>query len=180
MPTINFPKNALKSHKIVDVTQIYYLFASSDLPNGLVQVQAINTVNEGPAYNWRIVPEAYKPMLKTIFRRLELLKHAATDDTTKGENLRHIQCAQQNLVHLDMVLDSFWRETAIACKKNEMGRDWRSKTLDRWLCVEYFVRRHSPEAIAAWEARYPQNESALNGSIDTLGILRYVICHDFR
>jgi hypothetical protein len=55
----------------------------------------------------------------------------------------------KNIVYLDKVLDTIWKEVLKA--GNSVTANWRSETLDEWLIIEFVVGRHDHDHINALE-----------------------------
>ena len=70
------------------------------------------------------------------------------------------------LKYTDTVMDMMWEEARLATQKNEMKVDWRSKILDQWLLMEFFVKQHSPVALAQHQKQnLPLDMAALPESL---------------
>ena len=40
-----------------------------------------------------------------------------------------------------------WEQCRAAAVADELGSDWRCPALDRWLCLEFYVRRHGIDDV---------------------------------
>jgi hypothetical protein len=164
MSLVVFPSKKPTKTQLANITQIEYtIWKYDETDKNLIHLLAFN--NRRPMtdpsdpdpnpYPWRLIPVAYALSLSLALYRFEILKVAATDTAANGGDRDHIETAAINLHYLDMVLDQFWIDSDAAIEADEMNGDWRCDTFDRWIRVEFYVRKQSPDAISDWEAANP-------------------------
>lgn len=56
------------------------------------------------------------------------------------------------IAYTDNVLDAIWEEAND--EGDAINADWRSDTLDKWLIIEYYVGRHSPDDLSAYDSEH--------------------------
>jgi hypothetical protein len=120
----------------------------------LIEIWSFNNLvprDDDNPYEWRTMPSAYTIYLNCAFFRLETLKHAVQHamQHTTGEQRLMIPLKQQ-LLHLDITLDQVWEEAREADANDWMNGNWRSKTLDEWLVIEFHLQRHNTYDINAF------------------------------
>jgi hypothetical protein len=49
--------------------------------------------------------------------------------------------------YTDGVIMEAWDQCRDAAVTDELGPDWRCPALDRWLCLEFYIKRHSIEDV---------------------------------
>lgn len=178
MSLIAFPIKKPTTIQLSNTAQIEYSFWKySKHDKNLIHVRAFNNcrpitnpgVTDPNPYPWRVIPVAYSMSINFALYRLEILKVAAKDTVANGGNRNHIETAAINLHYLDMVLDQFWDNASVAVEADEMNGDWRCDVFDRWLRAEFYIHKHSPDAISDWEVANPDIAWS-NVPISDLGI----------
>jgi hypothetical protein len=185
MELVIFPKQKPSKRRLADIYQIEYTIwkQHKDDPN-LLALRAYNNqrpitsedTHDPNPYPWRLIPVDYAYAMSIAFCRFEMLKIASQDTEIYGGNGEHIKTATINLHYLDMVLDEFWVDAKAAVEEDKMDSNWRSDHIDRWLRAEFYIHKHSPDAIADWEANNTGIEWT-NTPIDALGTNPHAI-HD--
>jgi hypothetical protein len=146
-PTVKNPSKA----KVDRISQIEFSIHCPKGPDrNLIEIWGFNNLipedSDNP-YVWRTMPSAYTIYLNRAFFRLENLKYAV--DHAKGDQ-KVMLLLKHHLLHLDTTLDKVWEEAREADINDEMNANWRSKTLDQWLTIDFYIQRHNVYDIDAF------------------------------
>ena len=129
------------------------------------------------------MPSAYITFLKRIFFRLEVFQEISKEKKL-APGKKQYQAVLENLSHVDRTLDKIWEEASDAMEADLMNNTWRSRFLDRWLVVEFFLQRHAPFDIRVFEEKEVGNAALLRSDPFTLGIIlftkSYIFIHSSR
>lgn len=126
-----------------------------------------------PPTLWTIFPAAYQNHIRRLIDRNNIFFFAfdwITDGSysvvkDKDAILNRLKCY---INYNDRVLDKIWSEAQNAEKKDSLGPEWRSPTLDRWLTIDYHIGGHTPDDIKLFLAE--QNISELEDDPTELGM----------
>lgn len=163
-PTIKNPTKA----KINDITQIDFFIKTLNGPD-LIEIWSLNNLqSSAEGYFWCSMPAAYAIYLSRAFFRLENLKCAVKHG--KGE-IAVMVALKQHLIHLDTTLDTIWEEAWEAEKNHQMVGNWRCKTLDQWLTIEFYIQRHNTFDIEVFIEEDSGNMEKLKQDPFDLGML---------
>lgn len=91
------------------------------------------------------LPLTLKHHFSLFLYRLDLLSFCACWDGATIE-------VRMNAKYLAMVLDRIWEEALQERHEynEDISMDWRSETMDVWLCIEGRVGRHDPDSVEAY------------------------------
>lgn len=149
--------------RLSNILQITYGVGECDSEN-IIEIKSVNFYEPDKLYLWHYFLVSYKSHLMRIFYRLSLLSYfcqalGGPPDETKD--------VKRHPGNLDSQLDKVWAECLEAMNDERMDSSWRSIVFDRWLTVEYHVRRHDRMHIE----NYIESEGTdwLNVGIMSLG-----------
>lgn len=168
---VTFPKTKANKHAIQRILQLEWELAASTTA-GMIEVSGfINLVprTEENPYPWCEVPMTYRKPLGIALFRYEILKIAAMDTVAQGGNKEHIDSANINLVYMDKILTRFFDDA-----KGSVDLVGRYDTFVKWIRTEFYVRKHNPDDVSAWELLNPNIDLAL-GTIEDLGMILLLI-----
>jgi hypothetical protein len=133
----------------------YVLEFDEDDNDGMLDVYEVNTLklkHESHSH-WRRFPAAYLTFLNRILYRFELylnihdVIHANRADYSSMSNKYSIRMLKLYIQYTDGVIMEAWDQCRDAAVADELGPDWRCPALDRWLCLEFYMKRHSIEDV---------------------------------
>lgn len=121
--------------------------------DGMLDVYEINILKpKNEARNhWRRFPAAYFAFLKRFLYRFEL--YVDIHDINNEERGRHsftknsLRELKLYIQYMDSVLVDAWEQCRVAAVNDELGPDWRCPALDKWLCLEFHIKRHNIEDV---------------------------------
>ena len=158
----------------------YELAFDEDKNDGMLDVFEVNTLRpkHQSRSHWRRFPAAYLPFLKRFLYRFELyldvydIVHGMRGDSLLSKD--SVQKLKQYIQYMDGVVMEAWEQCRAAAADDELGADWRCPALDKWLCVEFSVKRHDIEDVELYNIEH--SGAGLNEDPFELGRL-YVPSH---
>jgi hypothetical protein len=153
-----WPAKLIPAKKIHDVRQIAFCIRddAAESKDGLLAVYSLN-IYERPLRSpklWRIIPAAYGDYLRRILHRnvhlfltLDMIKERQIVVSDSDAVVDYIS---RYIVYNDVVLDNFWERVRVETIHDNLGPDWRSRDMDRWLAIDYHVGKHSAASLEAY------------------------------
>jgi hypothetical protein len=160
------------THAMNLIHQVHYdLEFDEEKNDGMLDVYEVNMFK--PKYqrrsHWRRFPTAYLPFLKCLLFRFKL--YLDTYEVINGSrefSKDSVRTLKQYIHYMDGVIMESWEQCHAAAVTDELGADWHCPALDRWLCVEFYVKRHSSEDVELYNGTSGEN---MNVDPFELGIL---------
>lgn len=165
------------THAMNLICQVHYNLEFDEEDNdGMLDVYEVNTFK--PKHqrwsHWRRFPAVYLTFLKCLLFRFELyLDTYEVVDGSHEFSKDSVRTLKQYIHYMDGVIMESWEQCCAAAVTDKLGPDWRCPALDRWLCVEFHVKRPSSEDVELHTGTSREN---LNEDPFELGIL-YVFLH---
>jgi len=155
---------------------LYDLDFDEDDNDGMLDVYEVNTLikqKDEARTHWRRFPAAYLTFLRRFLYRFEL--YLDVHDIVHGSRSDHpfskdsIRSLKQYILYMDGVMMEAWEQCRVAAVAQELGADWRCPALDRWLSLEFHVKRHDVKDVQMYNIR--NSGSGLNDDPFELGML---------
>jgi hypothetical protein len=127
--------------------------------------------------HWRRFPAAYFAFIKCLLYRFELyldvhdVIHDNRGDYSYSKD--SIRKLKQYIQYMDGVIMEIWEQCHAAVVDDELGSDWRCPALDKWLCLEFHVKRHGIEDV---ETYIEESGVGLNEDSFEFGTLYVLTC----
>jgi len=101
-------------------------------------------------------PAAYFTFLSCLLYRFELylevydVIHANREDYSSTSSKDSIWMLKLYIQYMNGVIMEAWEQCCKAAVADELGPDWRCPALDRWLRLEFYIKRHSIEDVETY------------------------------
>jgi hypothetical protein len=164
------------THAMGLIRQVLYdLDLDEDDNDGMLDIYEVNTLKpkDEARTHWRRFPAAYLPFLKRFFYRFELyldihdIVHGSHNDPPFDKD--SVRCLKQYIRYMDNVMMEAWEQCRVAAIAQELSPDWRCPALDRWLSLEFHVKRHDVRDVQLYKVK--NSGSGLNEDPFELGML---------
>jgi hypothetical protein len=147
----NTPPNSYVMGLIRQV--VYDLVFNEDADDGMLDIYEVNILKPKDEFrtHWRRFPAAYFPFLNRFLYRFEL--YLDVHDVVHGSRGNHsfskasVRCLKQYILYMNGVMMEAWDQCRAAGVAQELGADWRCPALDRWLNLEFHVKRHDVKDV---------------------------------
>jgi hypothetical protein len=132
---------------------VYDLDFNEDADDGMLDIYEVNILKPKDEFrtHWRRFPAAYLPFLNCFLYRFEL--YLDVHDVVHGSRSNHsfskdsVRCLKQYILYMNGVMMEAWDQCRAAAVAQELGADWRCPALDRWLNLEFHVKRHDVKDV---------------------------------
>jgi hypothetical protein len=126
--------------------------------DGMLDVYEFNTLKlkHESRSHWRRFPAAYFTFLSRLLYRFELylevydVIHANREDYSSTSSKDSIRMLKLYIQYMNGVIMEAWEQCREAAVADELGPDWRCPALDRWLRLEFYIKRHSIEDVETY------------------------------
>lgn len=145
----HWKKSPPNAHALSLIRQVRYnVEFDEDENDGMLDIFEVNVLKpiHEQRSHWRRFPASYLPFIKRIIYRTDLYidsLDSIVDNRPKSSySMEAVRKLKYYIQYTDNVIMQIWEDTRLAAMDNELGPDWRCPSLDQWLRIEFYVKRH--------------------------------------
>jgi len=178
----HWKKSPPNTHALSLIRQVHYELEFDENENDgmldIFEVNILKPIHEQRSH-WRRFPASYLPFVKCIIYWTDLyidsLNSIIENCPKSSYSMEAIWKLKYYIQYTDNVIMQIWEDTRIAAMDNELGPDWCCASLDQWLRIEYYVKRHD---ISDVETYMSESQDWLMSDPFELGKFIYIyICN---
>jgi len=113
------------------------------------------------------ISKAFSSIVSKLYLDIHDIVHGSHNDPPFDKD--SVRCLKQYIRYMDNVMMEAWEQCRVAAIAQELSPDWRCPALDRWLSLEFHVKRHDVRDVQLYKVK--NSGSGLNEDPFELGML---------